>query len=129
MANTRMKLRLTHRKTFPLRRVEEGHRDEMGRWQEGGVDPNFTKVKGNEQPFQGYEKEMLPESFRSKDLRRFFSVTFLRSVEEDKGFTPDEITIDGYQFEVQKRKSFKMGVQDHYEFLVVRKEQSAGGVS
>jgi hypothetical protein len=78
---------------------------------------------------KGTKKKCSQSHLGAKDLRRFFSVTFLRSVEEDKGFTPDEITIDGYQFEVQKRKSFKMGVQDHYEFLVVRKEQSAGGVS
>ena len=125
---TKMRLYLTHEKTFPALRVNPGSRDLLtGEWSDGGVDPTFTSVKGNEQPLPGYERQMLPDAFRSKDYRKFFSNTFMYSIEEDQQRTPDEITIDGYQFIIDQRKSYQMGVRDHYEYRIIRKEQSAGG--
>lgn len=129
MRHTKMRLHLTHQKSFPVKRVKEGSRDpETGRWEEGGVDSSFTSTMGNEQPLPGYEKQMLPESFRSRDVRKFFSLDFLNSIEEADQQTPDEVTIDGYQFEVTNRRSYHMGVRDHYEYVLTRVEQSAGGV-
>lgn len=123
---TKMKLKLTHRKAFDVERTVPGSRDPVtGDWIEGSV--STIQVKGNEQPLPGYELQHFPDSFRSKDVRKFFSLTFLNSVEEGSQQSPDKIIIDGVKFEVQKRKSYQMGVRNHFEYTLVREEQSAGG--
>lgn len=123
---SRMLLARVGRKTFTAYRKEPGGRNpDTGRWEEGKENP--IEVSGNEQPMTGYDKQMLPESFRSKDVRDFFSNQFLYSVEEADGREPDEIEIEGYRFEVQKRMSYQMGIRRHYEYRIVRVEQSAGG--
>ena len=124
---TKMKLKLTHRKTFNVERYQPGSYDSRGDWIPGSL--STIQVKGNEQPLPGYELQHLPDSFRSKDVRKFFSLTFLNSVEEASGQEPDKIIIDGVKFEVQKRKSYQMGVRDHYEYTISRVEQSAGETS
>lgn len=123
---TKMLLALTGRKSFDvLRRTAGAYVN--GRWIEGTK--STISVKGNEQPLPGQEVLMLPESFRSKDLRKFFSLTFLNSIEDGKNITPDKVVIEGVSFEVHKRKRYQMGPRNHYEYLLIREEQSAGGTS
>lgn len=122
---TIMRLRLTGRKSFPAKRTMPGHYDEYGQWVEG--EEEEFEVKGNEQPLPGDEMLMLPDSFRSRDIRKFFSITRLNSMEEEDGINPDKVQINGVWFSVLKRAEFQMGVRDHYEYTLVREEQSAGG--
>lgn len=120
-----MHLRLTGRKPFTAYRTQPGYYDDYGDWVEG-AEETFT-VYGNEQPYPGDEIVMVPESFRSKDLRKFFSVTRLNSMEEESAQNPDKVEIRGVKFSVLKREEYQMGVRDHYEYSLVREEQSAGG--
>ncbi len=123
---TKMRLQLTGRKTFTvIRRTPDTYVN--GRLVQG-TETTF-EVKGNEQPLPGYEIQMLPEAFRSKDVRKFFTLTYLNSVEEASQQPPDKVVIDSVPFEVHKRKSFHMGPREHYELVLVREEQSAGGTS
>jgi len=50
-------------------------------------------------------------------------------MEEESSQNPDKVQIDGIWFSVLKRKEYQMGVRDHYEFVLIREEQSAGGTS
>jgi hypothetical protein len=102
-----------------------GYRDPTtGSWVEGS-ETEIT-VKGNEQPMSMQEKQMLPDAFRSKDVRYFFALKELNILDEATGQEPDEILIDGDRFEVIEKQSFQMGVRRHYEYKVTRVEQSAG---
>src|SRR5690554_1992870 len=122
---TIMKLRLTGRKTFQAKRTSPGYYDNYGNWVEGAEET--FEVKGNQQPLPGDEIVMVPESFRSRDVRKFFSITRMNSMEEESSQNPDKVQIDGIWFSVLKRKEYQMGVRDHYEYTLVREEQSAGG--
>jgi len=124
---TIMKLRLTGRKTFQAKRTSPGDYDNYGNWIEGAEET--FEVKGNQQPLPGDEIVMVPEAFRSRDVRKFFSITRLNSMEEESSQNPDKVQIDGIWFSVLKRKEYQMGVRDHYEFVLIREEQSAGGTS
>lgn len=122
---TKMLLKLTGRKSFDV--VSTTGQYVNGIWTQVEGDP--FPVKGNEQPLPGYEIQMLPDSFRSKDLRKFFSLTFLNSLEDGQNIRPDKVIIEGVRFEVHKRKRYQMGPRNHYEYVLVREEQSAGGTN
>lgn len=123
---TKMLLKLTGRKTFNVLRSVPGAYVN-GIWVPGST--STITVKGNEQPLPGQEVMMLPDSFRSKDLRKFFTLTFLNSIEDGQGIVPDKVEIEGVYFEVHKRKRYQMGPRNHYECVLIREEQSAGGTS
>ena len=121
---TKMKLSLVGRRTYTVTRVSAGEYVN-GRWVEG-TESTF-EVTGNEQPSGPQEIKMLPDSFRSKDVRLFMTTTNLRTVQESGGTNPDKVTIDGVRFDIHKKKSYQMGPRQHYELIIVREEQSAGG--
>lgn len=123
---SKMKLALTGRKKYTVTRIGEGSYVN-GRWVEG-TESTF-EVIGHEQPSGPKEIQMLPDSFRSKDVRWFFSNADLRTVQEGSGLEPDKITVDGIKFEVHKRYTYQMGPMNHNEYVIVREEQSAGGTS
>lgn len=113
-------------KTFPLYRKVPGYRDpNTGRWIEGAEET--LEVRGNEQPLSSYEKQMLPDALRTRDTRFFISSTFLNTLDEADGQSPDELLIEGYRYQVFARESFQMRIRKHYEYKLVRVEQSAGG--
>jgi hypothetical protein len=98
-----------------------------GRWVEGEL--STLEIKGHYYPLTANEKLTLPESFRSKSTFKLHSVTELYSVREKDSQSSDKVLIKDNWFEVQEADPFFMGIQDHYEYLLVRIEQSAGGVS
>ncbi len=90
-----------------------------------GVTSEFT-IQGHYYPLTANEKVMLPESFRSKSTFKLHSITQLFSVREAESQSEDKVAINGSLYEVQEADHFSMGVSDHYEYLLVRQEQSAG---
>jgi hypothetical protein len=98
-----------------------------GRWLEGEL--STLEIKGHYYPLTANEKSTLPESFRSKSTLKLHSVTELYSVREKDSQSSDKVLIKDNWFEVQEADPFFMGIQYHYEYLLVRIEQSAGGVS
>jgi len=96
-----------------------------GRWVEG-TESTIT-IKGNWQPIKGYDKMMLPESFRSKYTIKLSTTFELYSIIEGSAQQePDEVEIDGFRFEVQEKEHYSMGVVDHFEYTLTKKEISAG---
>jgi len=120
---TKMKLSLVGRRTYTVTPYSGGYVN--GRWEQVAGTP--FEVAGNEQPSGPQELQMLPDSFRSKDVRLFMSTSNLKIINEGSGGVADKITIDGEQFNIQKKKSYQMGPRQHYEYIIVREEQSAGG--
>lgn len=117
---------LIRRQPFTVKRTSAGGYVD-GRWVEG-TESTF-EVKAIWYPLKGNEKMMLPDAFRSKYTIKIQSLAELYSLREKDSSQPDQIFIDNYWFEIQERDKYSMRVVDHYEYLAVRVEQSAGGVS
>lgn len=115
---------LIRRQPFTVKRFEQGSYVN-GRWVEGGE--SEFEVKAIWYPLKGSEKQMLPDAFRSKYTIKIQATTELYSIREADSTNADQIFIDGYWFEIQERDKYSMRVVDHYEYLAVRTEQSAGG--
>lgn len=113
------------KKPFTVRRKAPGHFDQStGDWVSGS-ETNVI-VQGNIQPSSGYEIQMLPESFRSREVQKLYCVEPVYSIREAESKEPDIVEDDGKDFEVHRVKSYKMGVLDHFEATLVRVEQSGG---
>lgn len=117
---------LIRRQPFTAYRKEAGSYVN-GRWVEG-EESSFT-VQAIWYPLKGSEKQMLPDAFRSLYTIKIQSTTELYSIREKDSSTADQIEIDGHRFEIQERDKYSMRVVDHYEYLAVRLEESAGGGS
>lgn len=112
-------------KQFTAIRPAQGHRDpQTGDWVQG--EPQQFTIRANEGPLPGQEKLLLPESVRTSDSRKLMSRDLLRTTQEYNSQKADRVIIDGFEFEVHSVKKYTMGVRDHYEYAVVRAEQSAG---
>lgn len=113
------------KKNYTLIRPGSGSRDEeTGDWIP--AEDQILTIAGNEQPLPGKEREMLPESLRSKDSRKFFSIDPVYTVDEADSKKADIIVIDGKEFVAVKVAKYQMGVLDHYTSTLVRTVQSAG---
>lgn len=122
---SKMRLRLVGRRVYTVTRKEpSGYVD--GTWQDG-LESTF-EVKGHEQPSSPLHLQMLPDSFRTKDVRLFMATSDLNTLEEGEGQEADKVSIEGKNFVPHKKSSYQMGPVQHYEYIVVREEQSAGGV-
>lgn len=123
---TRALLTKVGRKKFTvIRPSEAGTRDPAtGEWIPAV--PQQLEILGNEQPLPGSEKQLLPESLRQKDTRKFFCISPIYALDQAETKQADHIIIDGYEFEVYKVAKYQMGVRDHYEATLIRTEQSAG---
>tara|TARA_Y100001973_G_C5209232_1_gene344409 strand:+ start:56511 stop:56879 length:369 start_codon:yes stop_codon:yes gene_type:complete len=122
-----MPLALVGRRKYTVTRVTAGSYVN-GRWVEGAEEPAF-EVIGHDQPSGADEIVMLDEAFRSKDVRLFLSNAELITLQEYTDRTPDKVLIDGFLFEVHRKKSYHMGPLNHNEYICVREEQGAGGTS
>lgn len=118
--------KLIRKKPLLVERSEPGTRVD-GRWVEGVV--STFEIQGHYYPLTNAEKLALPESFRSKSTYKMHSTTELFSVREKNSQSADKVLIKDEWLEVQEADHFNMGVRDHYEYLLVRFEHSAGGVS
>ena len=113
------------KKPFTVRRKAPGQRDQStGNWVPGSN--TVLTINGNMQPLSGYEIQMLPESFRSRESRKFYCVDPIYSIREAQSKEPDIVEADGKDFEVHKVKQYQMGVLDHFEATLIRVEQSGG---
>lgn len=122
---SKMRLTLVGRRVYTITTKEPGGYVN-GRWQDGAE--STFEVKGNEQPSSPLHLQMLPESFRTKDVRLFMTTADLKTLEEGDGQEADKLDIDGTLYALHKKSSYQMGPVQHYEYIAVREEQSAGGV-
>jgi len=118
--------KLIRKKTLTAYRTNAGQRVN-GRWVEG-IEYPFD-FKGHYYPLTANEKLMLPDAFRSKSTYKLHSTTELYSVREGGAQSADRILILGSLYEVQEADHFSMGVRDHFEYLLVRVEQTAGATA
>lgn len=88
--------------------------------------PTESSIQANVQPLKPEEIMMLPESERSRDFIKLFSVSEIRSNREgDDGYLADIVVWNGDDYEVVKVTHYQMGVLNHYEAIAARRPISA----
>jgi len=98
-----------------------------GNWVEG-VETEVP-IEANVQPVQFKELMQFPESDRTKEWIKLYSVEQIRTANEaPDGWEADEVVWDGYRYKVMKSRHYVMGVLDHYHALAAREPVSAGGL-
>lgn len=118
--------KLIRKKPLTVERSNPGERVN-GRWVEGEL--STFVIQGHYWPLTAAEKIAMTEAMRSKSTFKLHSITELYSVREYESRSADKVLINGDWYEVQEADPFSMGIRDHYEYLLVRFEQSAGGVT
>lgn len=115
---------LTRHVFIDVIRIGEG-RYENYRWVEG--EEEVLNIKANVQPAKFKDLQMLPESERTKEYIKVFTVDPLRTIKEGKdGHGADIILWNGNRYRVVQVKNYEMGVLDHYKAICAREPISAG---
>lgn len=84
-------------------------------------------LEANVQPMQFKEIMLLPESERTKEWIKIYSVEPLRTGNESNtGWEADIVEWDGEKYRVMKCRRYQMGVLDHYHSIAARETVSAG---
>lgn len=89
-----------------------------GYWEEGGTIEAI--VVGNIQPLKGSELLALPESDRTKESIKVYTVETLRTVEEVGQTEADIVVWNGKKFQATKTMTYQMGVLDHTKTICFR---------
>lgn len=108
---------LTHKTSVTVLRATEGEWVK-GKWVPGTVQEVI--VEANVQPLKGSELTALPESDRTKESIKVYSVETLKTLEEVSQEEADVIVWEGKKFRAIKAMTYKMGVLDHTKTICVR---------
>lgn len=124
LARTVPPFQLTRHVFIDVIRVGEGEYVKH-RWVEGGE--TIINIKANVQPARFKDLQLLPESERTKEYIKVFSVEELRTAKEGvNNHGADIILWKGNRYRVMSVKNYEMGVLDHYKALAAREPISAG---
>jgi hypothetical protein len=116
---------LTHSTEVGIRRKGEGSYVD-GEWVESPE--TLITIEANVQPVQFREIMMMPESERTKEWIKIYSVSEIRTaVEGPGGWEADFVDWDGYSYRVMKSKKYVMGILDHYCAYAAREPRTAIG--
>lgn len=118
MRRTTPKFRLVGKVPITVKRIGEGFW-EGGRWKEGVAET--IEIEANVQPATMQTLLTLPESERTKQAIRVFSVEEIRTAREgEDGWQADIIEWNNDTYRVMKVENYVMGVLDHFHAVAVR---------
>lgn len=84
--------------TYTVSRSASGSYGASGRYTEGS--PSSFSIVASVQPLGGRDLQRLPEGMQTKELLSIYTSTELKT--ESSGHTPDIVTINGEQYQVQE---------------------------
>lgn len=115
--STTPKFQLTKSKEIEVLRAQPGEWVN-GRWQPGTTESLL--IQANVQPLKGTELQVLPESDRTKESIKVYSVEPLQTVEEVVQEEADIVVWNGKKYRAIKTMQYSMGVLDHTKTVCVR---------
>lgn len=84
-----------------------------------------VEFEASVQPLNGIEIQQLPEGERSRDSRKLYTTTALRTASAGSGAAADRIVIDGANYEVHTVQPYDtMAPLPHYKVVVLREGTS-----
>jgi len=85
--------------------------------------PMEQPIFGSLQPADGETLELLPEGFRVRDVRKFYTEGDLRGLDEESELPPDEVDVEGIVYQVHMIEPHGPGApQPHRKAILVRKQ-------
>lgn len=108
---------LTHKLPITVLRYGAGEWV-MGRWVPAPV--TEIPLEANVQPMKGIDLMVLPESDRTTESIKVYTVETLRTVEEVGQADADIIVWQGKKFKAVKAMTYQMGVLDHTKTICCR---------
>lgn len=108
---------LTHKTSITIIRASEGA------WVNGYWVPGLTEeieVDANVQPLKGSELLALPESDRTKESIKVYSVETLKTVDEHSQEEADIVIWNGKKFKAARTMTYQMGILDHTKTICFR---------
>lgn len=103
------------------RRYAVGSRGGDGRWTAGAS--TDTTIRASVQPANGHDIQTLPEGERSKDTRKVYTETALRTTAQGDDLRGDDLVIDGIVYEVRS-VAREHSTLAHYKAIVVAVQES-----
>lgn len=98
-----------------------------GKWVEGSE--TVTTINANIQPLKGSELQVLPESIRTRESIKAYTVSKVKTAEEVDETTADIIVWEGKRFTVMRSIPYKMGVLNHYKVICCRLPETPNELS
>lgn len=114
---TKPRFELTHKLPFKVIRFAAGGYVK-GKWIDG-VQTEMD-IEGNIQPMRGHELLALPESDRTKDVIKVYTVETLRTLNEAEKTKADLVIWNNLVYQIIKTMTYQMGVLDHTKSIAVR---------
>lgn len=119
--------RLLNLDTLTVLRVDSGslgEYDDDGNWVKGDGSTGQFTVEASLQPVTGEDLELLPSGLKKTDVRKVYTPTELKTVDEDAGTEPDVIIIDGKNYEVQTVEPWKGRRLAHFKCILTKEEKT-----
>lgn len=104
--------------------ASEGYYDDNGNWVEGDNTTAQFDIKGSLQPITGNDLQILPEGLKRTDLKKLYTRTELRSLDDGNETEADKINIDGSVYEVHSVEKWVGRRLQHYKVLLVKEEKT-----
>lgn len=89
-----------------------------GKWVDGSNQE--IELEGNVQPMRGHELLTLPESDRTKDVIKVYTVESLKTLDERTKTKADLVIWNDLVYQIVKTMTYQMGVLNHTKSIAVR---------
>lgn len=84
----------------------------------------FSLINCTVQPYQSDELLLQPDGLAIKDAYTIYTDTLATAGEEGSTVKADEVSLFGGWYKVLKSSPWQVGVINHYELIVVRKQEN-----
>ena len=99
----------------------------VGHWSGGkyvhGTDSAPVDLECTEQPVTGDDLKLVPNGFKSSNIKKLYTKTVMIGLNEDTGEEGDTVEIDGRDYLVLSTKKWGELRLSHYEVILGRKEK------
>lgn len=108
---------LTNKLPFKIVRFSPGGYVK-GKWVNGVSEE--IEIEGNVQPMRGHELLALPESDRTKDVIKVYTVENLQTLDELTQTKADLVIWNDLVYQVVKTMTYQMGILNHTKSIAIR---------
>lgn len=103
---------------------DDGYYDDDGNFINGDQDSGQFTIRGNLQPITGKDLQLLGDGFKATDIRKLYTLTELKTLDEDSETEADLVIIDTKEYQVQIVEPWIGRRLSHFKVLLSKVEKS-----